>query len=88
LKEWVPAKAIALIHTAEEPAALQRASRLGFTPRWYGQNLAFWLPDYLTLSEVLDCFQGIAIDSAAIQPVQLEHVYLEITRQAGSASSP
>jgi len=28
----------------------------------------------------LDLFQGIIIDSIARQPVQLEHIYLEVTQ--------
>ncbi|MEM8603906.1 MAG: ABC transporter ATP-binding protein [Cyanobacteria bacterium P01_H01_bin.121] len=85
LKHWIPAEAIALLRTAETAAVAQRASALGFTQRQYGQELALWLPTAISLVELLNSFAGIAIDSASIQAVQLEHVYLEITRQPQGA---
>jgi ABC-2 type transport system ATP-binding protein len=51
---------------------------LGFTPRYYGQDLAFWLPEPLELKEIISHFEGIPLDCISRQCVQLEHIYLEV----------
>jgi len=81
LQKLIPAKEVLTIKTPEEDKALERAKNLGLIHRHYGGDLCFWLPKALELREVLDLFQGIMIDSIARQPVQLEHIYLEVTQE-------
>lgn len=85
LRQWVQAEQIALLETASaaaEQQAIARAQTLGYAIRHYGSDLALWLPQAMELRGFLDQFEGIAIAGAALQPVRLEQVYLEITRQA------
>ena len=80
LRQYVPAKEIAIVCTPTEDLAIARAIELGFDYRHYGSELAFWLPKVMELKEILECFDGIAIDSIMRQPVRLENIYVEVTR--------
>ncbi|UBF29229.1 ABC transporter ATP-binding protein [Kovacikia minuta CCNUW1] len=81
LRQLIPAQEIILVQTQEEERAIARARQLGFHPRHYGNELAFWLPQSLDLKDILARFDGIAIDAISRQPVRLEHVYLEVMRR-------
>ena len=80
LRQHVAAHTIALVSTDHEDLAIARGERLGFPHRRYGGDLAFWLPKPVELHTVLNYFEGIALHSIALQPIRLEHIYLEITR--------
>jgi ABC-2 type transport system ATP-binding protein len=80
LRQRIPAKDIVVVNTADESEAIARAREHGFTPRRYGGELAFWLPEHLELREILERFSGLALDSISRQAVRLEHVYIEITQ--------
>jgi ABC-2 type transport system ATP-binding protein len=80
LRKKIPAKEIVIVETSEEEEAIARAIEHGFTPRRYGHDLAFWVPEQLELKEILSRFDGIPLDSIARQPVRLEHIYLELTQ--------
>ena len=80
LRKYVPAKEIVLVCTPDEDLAIARAIELGFEYRHYGRELSFWLPKALELKEILEYFDGIAIDSIMRQPVRLENIYVEVTR--------
>ncbi len=84
LRKYVPAKEIAIVCTAMEDEAIARAIELGFGYRHYGSELALWLPKIMELKEILECFDGIAIDSIMRQPVRLENIYVEVTRSTSS----
>ncbi len=79
LCQRINAVEVATIKSSAEDQLLARAQVLGFTSRRYGGELALWLPQVWTLTEILNCFPGIPIESITRQPVRLEHVYLEIT---------
>jgi ABC-2 type transport system ATP-binding protein len=81
LRTLVQAKEIVLMQTEEEEKAIAKGKELGFRHRYYGNELAFWLPKELELSEILDYFEGIIINSLTRQPVSLEHIYLEVTQE-------
>lgn len=85
LARCVPAAAIALVDTPQPDRAMSRAQQLGWPIRHYGRDLAFCLPQTFTLPEILHYFEGIALTSVSVQPVRLDHIYLEITREAGKA---
>lgn len=87
LRRRIPAKEIVLIQTPEPRKAVERARRNGFTPRRYGNDLAFWLPKHLELKEIVARFEGVQLESIARQPIRLEHVYLEVTRERPSDKS-
>ncbi|BAW95739.1 ABC transporter, ATP-binding protein [[Synechococcus] sp. NIES-970] len=80
LRHRIPAQEIVLLKTPNPEKAIALGTAAGFTQRNYGGDLAFWLPQSLELTEILDIFQGIPIDSIARQAVQLEHIYIEITQ--------
>ncbi len=80
LRQRIPAQEIVIVHTTDEPGAIACARACGFTPRRYGSDLAFWLPEPLELKEILNRFDGISIDTLARQPVRLEHIYMELTQ--------
>ena len=80
LRQRIQAAEIVLVQTHEEEQAIARAQEWGFTHRRYGSDLAFWLPQPLELKEILSRFDGISLDSISRQPVRLEHIYVEVTR--------
>ncbi len=88
LRKMIPAKEIVMIRTQQEDAAIARGEAAGFTKRYYGGDLAFWLPEQLELKEILDIFDGIPLDSISRQPIQLEHIYIEITKHSVATLSP
>lgn len=80
LRQRIPAKEIVVIETKDEAEAITRAESYGFTPRRYGSDLAFWVPELLELPELLERFSGLTIDSISRHRVGLEHIYLEVTQ--------
>lgn len=81
LRKLIAAQEVIIVKTREEEKAIARALECGFTPRRYGSDLAFWLPEPLELKEILLRFDNISIDSIARHPVRLEHIYVEVTQQ-------
>jgi ABC-2 type transport system ATP-binding protein len=81
LRNRIPAQEIVVVQTSQEKKAITRAQEYGFTHRYYGNDLAFWLPEQLELKEILLRFDGIPLDSIARQSVRLEHIYVEVTQQ-------
>ncbi|AFY72460.1 ABC-type multidrug transport system, ATPase component [Synechococcus sp. PCC 7502] len=84
----IPAAAILIMHTPVEELAIARGQSLGFSHHRYGNDLAFWLPEHRSLQEIVTLFGGIAIDSISIQPVRLENIYVELTRERLEPSIP
>ena len=82
LKQFIPAESILILKTPEEEKAMQRGMELGYTPRRYGNELAFWLPQTEELKTIVDEFTGIPLESLACQSVNLEHIYLEIMQKS------
>ena len=80
LRQWIPAKEIVTVQTTAQEEAIARAKQYSFICRRYGRDLAFWLPEELELKAILNCFDGIPLDSIARQPVSLEHIYMEVIR--------
>lgn len=80
LRRLIPAYEIAIIETPDPDAAIARGQACGFTPRQYGSELAFWIPEQLELKALLERFDGVPLESIARSPVKLEHIYLEITQ--------
>lgn len=88
LRERIPAKEIVIIETKDEVGAIARAQSHGFTPRRYGNDLAFWVPEKLELADLLNRFSGVPIDSISRHAVGLEHIYLEITQNKPIPPAP
>lgn len=80
LRKYVSAEEIAIVCTPTEDLAIARAIELGFEYRHYGRELTIWLPKTMELKEILNHFDGIVIDSIMRQPVRLENIYVELTR--------
>lgn len=80
LRRLVPAQEIVTLTTPTPERALERVQQ-DFDCRCSGTQITFGLPHPLELKELLGLFDGIVIDAIARQPVGLEHIYLEVTRQ-------
>ena len=87
LQKRIPAAEIVVIETENEADALVAAQQYGFTPRRYGNDLAFWVPELLELPELLNRFSGITIDSISRHRIGLEHIYLEVTQEQKEQSA-
>jgi ABC-2 type transport system ATP-binding protein len=81
LRSRIPAYEIVTVETDSPDLAIARAEQWGYAHRYYGGDLAFWVPDQLDLKDLIDRFDGVPLDSIARHPVKLEHIYLEVTRQ-------
>ena len=84
LRKRIPAAEIVMIETKNEDEAVAIAQAHGFTPRRYGNDLAFWVPELLELPELLSRFSGLTVDSISRHQIGLEHIYLEVTQQQPS----
>lgn len=80
LQRRIPAHEVVTIKTTDEAAAIVLGQQQGFTPRRYDCELAFWVPQSLSLKELIACFEPLSIDAITRSPVKLEHIYLEITQ--------
>lgn len=87
LRQGIAAQEIVIVRTTAEAEAIARAEILGFPHRRYGDDLAFWLPEPLEMKSIIDCFDGIPLESIARQPVRLEHIYDEVLREPSKARS-
>jgi ABC-2 type transport system ATP-binding protein len=81
LRKMIPAQEIVTLQTSDPDRAIATGTEAGFTHRYYGSDLAFWLPEPLELKQILDIFADLEIESISRQAVQLEHIYVEITQQ-------
>jgi ABC-2 type transport system ATP-binding protein len=81
LRKRILAQEIVVVQTTQEEKAIARGKECGFTHRYYGNDLAFWLPEQLELKEIISRFDGIPLASIARQSVRLEHIYVEVTQQ-------
>ena len=80
LRTLIPASEILVVQTNQQEEAIARGKEYGFTHKYYGNQLAFWLPQSLELKEIITRFEGIEFDSISRLPVGLEHIYLEVTQ--------
>jgi ABC-2 type transport system ATP-binding protein len=79
LQQLIPAQEIVVMKTPQPEEAITLAQEYGFIHRYYGNDLAFWLPEVWDLKDIIAKFPGISIDAISRQPVRLEHIYLEVT---------
>ena len=82
LRQRIPAQEIVILETEAPEQAIARGRAKGLTPRWYGSELAFWLPTEIDLSALLSQFEGIPIHAISRRQVGLEHIYLEVTQES------
>lgn len=80
LRKHIPAEEVVVIETEDEPRAIEIAQKQGFTPRRYGNELAFWVPELLELPDLINRFAGLTLDSISRHRIGLEHIYLEVTQ--------
>lgn len=81
LRKLIPAQEIVTLQTNDPERAIATGQQAGFTHRYYGSDLAFWLPQPLELKDILAIFAELEIESISRQAVQLEHIYVEITQK-------
>lgn len=84
LRKRIPAEEVVVIDTDDELGAIAIAKFHGFTPRRYGSDLAFWVPELLELPELLSRFSSLTVESISRHRIGLEHIYLEVTQQQPS----
>jgi ABC-2 type transport system ATP-binding protein len=75
----LPGRAVARVGTSDPEALRARAAALGWPLRAWGAPEAhsLLLPAPLALAEVLRALDGVPVSALAVQPVRLEHAYLE-----------
>jgi len=81
LLSLVPAKALALVEAPDPRAVLARAMEIGWCTRDYAGRIACLLPQQVSLEEVLHSLSGAGVSSISLQPVSLEHAYLEVMHE-------
>ncbi len=77
----VPAQAVAVLQTRDEAATMRRAQALGWAVRRHAGQLLCLLPRASSLREVAQALDGGEVSSVSLQPVTLEHAYLELLGQ-------
>jgi ABC-2 type transport system ATP-binding protein len=82
----VPAKAIALLESRDAAAAARRAAELGWATRSYAGKLGCLLPQQLSLRDVVSALEGVDVSAVSVQPVALEHAYLEVLHPTRTAA--
>jgi ABC-2 type transport system ATP-binding protein len=87
LRSTIPAAELVRVTTADRAGTIERVEQLGWPWREAGGELVLWLPESLSLPELLERLAGLPIDGLARQPVGLEAVYLEITRRSLSVGA-
>jgi len=89
----VQGRAVAVVQTPDPAALRQRVQLLGWSvqshaaaetdaPRAGVQPLICLLPQALSLREVVDALDGVPVSAVSVQPVSLEHVYLQLMSAA------
>jgi len=81
LLSLVPAKAIALIEAADANAVFRRTGEIGLSTRDYAGRIACLLPRQISIEEVVRLLGGTGVSSISLQPVSLEHAYLEVMHE-------
>jgi ABC-2 type transport system ATP-binding protein len=81
LREIVPATMIAHIEMDDKPAFYQKMEALDWEYRPYGGGQIVYLPERITLKDVVNKLNGILLRSVSLQEIGLEHIYLEATRE-------
>ncbi|MCY7305128.1 MAG: ABC transporter ATP-binding protein [Rhodoferax sp.] len=77
----VPAQAVAVVQTKDEAATTRRARALGWAVRPHANQLLCLLPQASSLREVVQALDGGEVSSVSLQPVTLEHAYMELLGQ-------
>ena len=74
----VPAQAVAVLQTRDEEVTTRRARTLGWVVRPHAGQLLCLLPKTTNLRDVVQAIGGDEVSSVSLQPVTLEHAYLEL----------
>ncbi len=82
LRSTIPAVLLAMVESRDEMAVQARAAELGWAVRRYGGGLTLLLPQSYALKEVVDRLGKLSLSTVSIQPVGLEHVYMDATDNA------
>jgi len=77
----VPGKMIALVESPTPEILLKALKEIGWEHRVYASRIGALLPSHYSLKEVMDQLNGVELTSLSMQPIRLEHAYLEILGQ-------
>ena len=72
---------MAVLQTRNEAATTRRAQALGWTVHPYAGQLLCLLPTASSMRDVVQAIDGSGVSSVSVQPVTLEHAYLELLGQ-------
>ncbi|MFP7723563.1 ABC transporter ATP-binding protein [Lysobacter sp. A3-1-A15] len=78
IRATVPAEQIAVLDAADLQPLRARADALGLRSREYGGRLGVLLPSAQSLAATVHSFEGLELRSLALNPVNLEHAYLQL----------
>jgi ABC-2 type transport system ATP-binding protein len=81
LLSLVPAKAVAIIEAADVKAVLRRTAEVGWGTRVYADRIGCLLPQQISFEDVARSLGGTGVSSISLQPVSLEHAYLEVMHE-------
>ena len=87
----VPGRAVATVITPDPAAVRARAAVQGWPVRQRPGALACLLPEAPhagMLRDVVQAFDGVAVESVSVQPVGLAQAYLEVMQAAGEQGKP
>ena len=74
----MPAQAVAVLQTRDEAITTPRSQALGWAVRPQAGQLLCLLPQASSLREVVQAIDGGEVSSVSLQPVTLEHAYMEL----------
>lgn len=87
IRAFVPAEQIAVLDAADLQPLRVRANALGLRSRDYGGRLGVLLPNAQSLSAAVRRFDGLELRSLALNPVSLEHAYLQLLETGATPSA-
>jgi ABC-2 type transport system ATP-binding protein len=80
LQNLVPAARLAELDSPDLGAVRARCAELGWVVREYAGRTTTWLPNRMEIAELVDCLEGLQLDSVTMRDVGLEQIWLEVTQ--------
>lgn len=74
----MPGQAVAKVQSEDHQTITQRAMLRGWTVRQHAGHIKLFLPQNLSLRDIIEALDGAKLTSLSIQPVSLDDAYLEL----------
>jgi ABC-2 type transport system ATP-binding protein len=75
----MPGQAVAKVQSEDHQTINQRAMLRGWTVRQHAGHIKLFLPQNLSLRDIIEALDGAKLTSLSVQPVNLDDAYLELT---------